>query len=204
MSTLLLIRHGDNEYLKKNRLPGHQPGIHLNEHGRQQAAELARTLGPLPIKAIYSSPLERAVETAEPLAKALGLEIQLRPLLTDVDPGKWTGRSWKVLRRTKEWKVIQYAPSLFRFPGGETFLEAQQRVVATLEELSAAHKKEMIAVFFHADSIRLAVSYYLGLPVDNFQRLTIFAGSVTILGIEAMSARLLACNLIPPFALPKL
>ncbi len=203
MPTLLLIRHGENDYLKKNRLPGHRPGIHLNERGRQQAAELARSLSQLPIKAIYASPLERAVETAEPLAQALGLGIQIRPPLTDVDPGLWTGRSWKALHRTKQWKVIQHTPSQFQFPGGETFLQAQERIVAALIAISAAHKREMVAVVFHADPIKLAVAHYLGLPLDNFQRLTIHAGSVTVLKIGAPAARLLALNLIPPFSFPK-
>jgi probable phosphoglycerate mutase len=203
MTTLLLVRHGENDYLKKDRLPGHLPGIHLNERGREQAAELARTLGQLPIKAIYASPLERAVETAEPLAHALGLGIQIRPPLTDVDPGLWTGRSWKDLRRTKDWKVIQHTPSQFQFPGGETFLQAQQRVAAALAEIAAAHKKEMVAVVFHADPIKLAVAYYLGLPLDNFQRLTIHAGSVTVLKIDGSAARLVSINLIPPFSFPK-
>ena len=203
MSTLLLIRHGENDYLKKNRLPGHLPGIHLNERGREQAAELVRTLGQLPIKAIYSSPLERAVETAEPLAQTLGLGIQIRPPLTDVDPGLWTGRSWKDLRRTKDWKVIQHTPSQFQFPGGETFLQAQQRIVAALTAISTAHKREMVAVVFHADPIKLAVAHYLGLPLDNFQRLTIHAGSVTVMEIGESTARLLASNLIPPFSFPK-
>ncbi|MFH1907463.1 MAG: histidine phosphatase family protein, partial [Chloroflexota bacterium] len=87
MPTLFLIRHGDNDYLKKGRLAGQLPGVHLNETGREQAAELARTLAGVPLKALYSSPLERAVETAEPLAMALRLEVQPRPDLTDTDVG---------------------------------------------------------------------------------------------------------------------
>jgi probable phosphomutase (TIGR03848 family) len=203
MPTLLLIRHGENDYLKKNRLPGHLPGIRLNERGREQAAELARTLGQLPIKAIYASPLERAVETAEPLAQTLSLGIQIRPLLTDIDVGHWVGRSWKTLGRTKHWKVIQHTPSQFQFPGGETFLQAQERVVNVLDAIAVAHKKEMVAVVFHADPIKLAVAHYLGLPLDNFQRLTIHPGSVTVLKIDTLAARLLAINLIPPFSFPK-
>jgi probable phosphoglycerate mutase len=203
MPTLLLIRHGENDYLKKNRLPGHLPGIHLNERGHEQAAELARTLGQLPIKAIYASPLERALETAEPLAQTLGLGIQIRPPLTDIDVGDWAGRSWKALGRTKHWKVIQHTPSQFQFPGGETFLQVQQRVVNALDAIAVAYKKEMVAVVFHADPIKLAVAHYLGLPLDNFQRLTIHTGSVTVLKIDALAARLLAINLIPPFSFPK-
>ena len=89
MPTLLLIRHGENDYLKNSRMPGRLPGIHLNARGLEQAAELSRTLSVLPIIALYSSPLERAIETAEPLAQMLGLEIQILPDLTDTDVGEW-------------------------------------------------------------------------------------------------------------------
>jgi probable phosphomutase (TIGR03848 family) len=204
MPTLLLIRHGDNEYLAKNRLPGHTPGIHLNKHGREQADELSKSLSHLPIKAIYASPLERAIETAEPLANSTGQEIKIQPGLIDADVGEWEGRFWKVLRRTKFWKVIQQAPSKFQFPGGESFVQVQERVIATLNDLILAHHDELIAVFFHADPIKLAVAHYIGLELDNFQRLTSSPGSVTILNADKSNMKLLALNLIPPISLPKI
>ncbi len=203
MPTLLLIRHGENDTLVKNRMPGRISGIHLNQRGHEQAAELARTLSRLPIKAIYSSPLERAVETAEPLAQSLGLEIQLRPDLTDTDVGEWEGRSWKTLSHTRLWKVVQQTPSQFQFPGGETFVQAQERVVRTLDAIASAHADELIAVVFHADPIKLAVAHYLGLPLDNFQRLSAHTGSVTILKMDGSAVKLLGLNLIPPFTFPK-
>jgi probable phosphoglycerate mutase len=203
MPTLLLIRHGENNYLKKNKMPGHIPGIHLNKRGREQAAELAHTLSRLPIKVVYSSPLERAVETAEPLAQSLGLGIQLHPDLTDTDVGEWEGRSWKALGRTGLWKVVQETPSQFRFPGGETFVQAQERVTRALDAIARTHADELVAVVFHADPIKLAVAHYLGLPLDNFQRLSAHTGSVTILKMDGSAAKLLALNLIPPFSFPK-
>lgn len=203
MPTLLLIRHGENDYLAKNKLPGRIPGIHLNKHGHEQAAQLAQSLSKLPIKAIYCSPLERAIETAEPLARSLGLEIQLRPDLTDTDVGEWEARSWKVLGRTRLWKVIQKTPSQFQFPGGESFVQIQERVVGALDDIVSAHSDELIAVVFHADPIKLAVAHYLGLGLDNFQRLTANTGSVTILKTDGSSVKLLALNLTPPLSFPK-
>jgi len=203
VTTLLLIRHGENDYLKKNILPGRIPGVHLNDKGRQQAEALAAALKDLPIAAIYSSPLERAVETASPLAQEKGLEIKVEPGLSDTDVGVWAGRSWKVLERSKAWKVIQQTPSQFRFPGGESFAENQERAVAALERIAAAHRKDkMVAVVFHADPIKLAVAHYIGLPLDNIQRLTARTGSVTILKIDGPKIKLLALNLIPPFSFP--
>jgi broad specificity phosphatase PhoE len=132
------------------------------------------------------------------------LEIQLRPDLTDTDVGEWEGRSWKVLGRTRMWKVIQNSPSQFQFPGGETFLQTQERIVRTLDGIAGAHQADdLIAVVFHADPIKLAVAYYLGQPLDTFQRLSAHTGSVTILKKDGAAVKLLALNLIPPFSFPK-
>lgn len=206
MPLLLLIRHGENEFVKTGKLAGRLPGIHLNEHGRHQAAELARALAGIPLRAIYSSPLERAVETAEPIASGRKLEIQLRPELADSDIGKWQGRSLKSLRRLKKWKVVQQAPSRFTFPEGESFLQTQTRIASCLDEIAASHKlKDIVAVVFHADPIKLAVAHYLGMPLDHFQRLGCDTGSVTVLHVNETGAYLVKLNQRPPFDfIPKL
>jgi probable phosphoglycerate mutase len=198
MLTFLLIRHGENEYLVKNKLPGQLPGIHLNSRGQEQAENLADSLGNLPITAIYSSPLERAMETASPLARKLGLPIKQVPGLMDADVGKWANRSWKSLVRTKYWQVIQQTPSEFRFPGGESFVELQHRVIRELEELRSRHQEGLLAVFFHADSIKLALAHYLNMRLDDFQKWSISAGSITILKFDAHGVRVLGMNLNPP------
>jgi probable phosphoglycerate mutase len=203
MPTLLLIRHGENDFLATQRLPGRLSGIHLNEAGHQQAAQLAQCLEKMTVRAIYSSPLERAVETAEPLAEALHLKVILDPDLTDIDPGDWTGRSLKSLRRSVLWKGIQETPSKFQFPHGETFAQAQARIANALEIIENAHPDDLVAIFFHADPIKLAVSDYLGLPLDNFQRLSVNAGSVTVMKIDGSVPKLLAANLMPPFSFPE-
>ncbi|MEO7840130.1 MAG: histidine phosphatase family protein, partial [Anaerolineales bacterium] len=125
MPILLLIRHGENDYVKTSKMAGRIPGIHLNEQGQKQAQALGEALKDFPITAIYSSPLERAMETAAPIAEARKLEITQEPDLMDTNIGKWEGKSWKVLSLTKAWKIVQNAPSRFRFPEGESFAEAQ-------------------------------------------------------------------------------
>ncbi len=196
MLTLFLIRHGENDYLKEDRMPGRLPGISLNEAGRQQAWAIARKLAQAPICAIYSSPLERTMETAAPLAEALGLAVIPRPGLIEVDIGEWQGRSHKGLARLKAWKEVQETPSQFRFPGGETFADCQQRMVGEIEALCAQHKAdELLACFSHGDPIRLAAAHYLGMPLDHFQRLEIAPGSVTALQMSPQGIRLLYLNL---------
>ncbi|RPI30521.1 MAG: phosphoglycerate mutase [Chloroflexota bacterium] len=195
MAIVLLIRHGENDYVKKGRLAGRLQGIHLNEKGHCQARLVAEKLCSAPIKAVYSSPLERAVETAEPLARGLGLEVIIRQGLVETDYGDWQEKTVKGLSRLKLWRIVQSRPSLFRFPNGESFAEAQQRICQEIQALSAQHDpKDMIACFSHADPIKLAVAYFLGLPLDFFQRLAISPASVTALHIGEASSQLITMN----------
>jgi probable phosphomutase (TIGR03848 family) len=200
MPLLLLIRHGENDYTKKHKLAGYTPDVHLNERGQSQAQALAEGLKEVTIKAIYSSPLERAVETATPIATVRGLELQLEAGLLETNVGKWQGRSLAALRLQKAWKVVQTAPSRAQFPEGEAFYECQARIVAALDSSARRYKpQDIIAVVFHADPIKLAVAHYIGLPLDHFQRLSCDTGSLTALYISESGANLLKLNQRPPF-----
>jgi probable phosphomutase (TIGR03848 family) len=201
MPLLLLIRHGENEFVKTGKLPGHLPGIHLNERGQKQAQALGEALKDIPLKAIYSSPLERAMETAEPIATPHQLEIIQEPGLRDANVGKWEGKSLKVLRLTNAWKVVQHSPSRFQFPEGESFIDLQTRIANALESIVKKHNKpkDIVAVVFHADPIKLAVAHFLGLPLDHFQRLSCDTGSVSALYLGEMGANLIKLNQRPPF-----
>lgn len=205
MTIILLIRHAENDYLKRGRLAGRQPGVHLNEVGRAQAEALAQELAQAPLKAVYSSPLERALETAVPIARAFGLEVIPRPGLNEVDFGAWQKKTLKQLRRRKLWHIVQSAPSQAQFPQGETFRAAQDRIVTELMELSSQYKaKDLIACITHSDIIKLAVAYFLGLPLDFFQRMVIFPASITTLSLHPNGARLIHLNhtLSPPWMKP--
>jgi probable phosphomutase (TIGR03848 family) len=206
MPLLLLIRHGENNFVKTGKMAGRIPGVHLNERGQKQAQALGEALLGVPIKAVYASPLERAMETATPIAESHKLKIVQEPDLMDTDIGKWQGRSWKLLALKKEWKIVQHAPSRFRFPEGESFPECQLRIVNVLERIVQTHKKpqDVVAVVFHADPIKLAVAHFLGMSLDHFQRLGCDTGSVTALHVNEMGAHLLKLNQRPPFDfLPK-
>jgi probable phosphoglycerate mutase len=201
MPLLLLIRHGENDFVKTGKLPGQTSGIHLNERGQKQAQALGEALKAVPIKAIYSSPLERAMETAEPIATSHKLEIRQEAGLKDADVGTWQGKSIKTLRLTNAWKIVQHSPSRFHFPEGESFMDVQTRIVNALEGIVKRHNKpkDIIAVVFHADPIKLAVSHFLGLPLDHFQRLSCDTGSLTALFVGDMGANLIKLNQRPPF-----
>jgi probable phosphoglycerate mutase len=199
MPVFLLIRHAENDYLKQGRLGGRLPGVHLNEEGRAHAQAvgeaLAQRLKEAAPKGIYSSPLERTLETAQTIASLLRLTVIPREGLLETDCGHWSGKTVKSVRRLRLWKAVQQTPSTFQFPGGETFYQCQQRIVAELEMLRTKHDaKDVILCVTHADPIKLAIAHYLGLPLDNFQRLVVSPASVTVLGINEKGGHLLAMN----------
>ncbi len=183
MTDILLIRHGENDYTHKGKLAGWTPEVHLNEKGLAQAQALAEHLAAAPLKAIYSSPLERAVETALPLARAKKLPIQELEGIGEVRYGEWTGKSLKLLSRTKLWTVVQRQPARMEFPGGETLRAVQARAVNAVEAIARQHPKQLIAVFSHGDVIKLILAHYLGAPIDLFQRLLVNTGSISQLRV---------------------
>lgn len=203
MAYALLIRHGQNDWVSKNRLAGWTPGVHLNDVGRRQAEQLAERLSALPLKAIYSSPLERCTETAEALALTHNLNIVVVDQVGEVRYGKWEGKKIKKLSKKKTWHAVQHFPGRFRFPEGESLFEVQQRAVAAVESLSRQHKDEMFAIVSHADVIKLVLAHYLGLHIDLFQRLAISTASVSILALpENGSVRVLRINDHGPIEAP--
>jgi probable phosphomutase (TIGR03848 family) len=193
MMNLLLIRHAENDWVGK-RLAGWTPGIHLSEQGRAQAAALAQRLAEVPLTAVYSSPLERTLETARPLAEAHGLQVQVRERLGETRFGEWTGRSLDELKKEELWPVIQVYPAGARFPGGESMREVQARFVAELEAIRDDHAEETVAIVSHSDPIKMATAYHLGLPLDLFQRLVISPASVTAFSFGRFGPRLVVMN----------
>jgi probable phosphomutase (TIGR03848 family) len=193
MTTLILIRHAHTDWADK-KLAGWLPDVHLDEQGLQQAEALVERLQSIEIAAIYSSPLDRAIETAQPLAKARGLKIIKTPGLGEVKYGDWQGHSLKVLSHKKEWRSVQIAPSTFQFPNGESFREMQNRAVAAVEKITADHAKDTIALFSHGDVIKAIVAYHSGIALDNFQRIAISPASISVVDLGPFGARLHRLN----------
>jgi len=194
---LLLIRHARTDWVGE-RLAGWTSGVHLNDEGRVQVAALVHRLTEVPLAAIYSSPLERTLETACPLAEAHGLTVQVCERLGETQYGDWTGRPLKELRDEELWPVIQVYPEGARFPGGESLTEVQARIVAQLDTIRDAHPGQAVAVVSHADPIKMAVAHYTGLALDLFQRLTISPASMTALTFTRFGPRLICMNYVDP------
>jgi probable phosphomutase (TIGR03848 family) len=176
---VLLVRHGQTPTTGK-LLPGRAPGLHLADIGHEQAQRAADRIAALKtVDAIYASPLERARETAAPIAKARKLKVQIDKGLLECDFGDWTGAELKNLMKLPEWNTVQRAPSTFTFPGGESFTAMQNRIVGAIDRLRAKHPGGTIVCVSHADPIKAAVAHAMGTHIDLFQRIVISTCSVS-------------------------
>ncbi len=175
---LLLIRHALTPHVG-NRLSGWSSGVHLSDEGRKQAARLAERLHDVQIDAVYSSPLDRALETAQPVARDHKLRVRQREEMGEVKYGELEGKSLKTLAKGKIWSRLRAWPSDVRFPGGESLRETQARAVAAIERLRAEHVNQVVAVVSHGDWIRLSVAHYLGVHIDLYRRINVDPASVS-------------------------
>lgn len=188
-----LIRHASHDLLNK-RLAGRQPGVHLNARGVQEAAALAERLGDLGIARVYTSPMERTRETAEPIARKLGCELLEAPALLEIDYGDWTNLTLEEAARDERWREYNAFRSGTRVPGGESLRDVQVRVVGEMERLRDAGGDETVALVSHCDVIRAAVMNFLAIPLDFVLRVEISPASVSIVRLDHWGARVLCLN----------
>lgn len=210
MPILHLIRHATNDFVKHGRLPGHGPNLHLNAEGRGQAQALVAMFDGQPLDAIYSSALERAIETALPLAAARGLTVRVRLTLRDTDAGAYTGRLLRELGEdaaTREtWQEIRERPAEGRFPGGESPGDMRARVIAELERIAAAHpdlpatpegvpgRPAAVAVVMHNSTTQAALAHFLGMPFEHYERLAVGPASVSSVLLGGKAPFILTTN----------
>lgn len=181
---LLLIRHAVNDFVKTGKLAGWTPGVHLNDEGRAQAVALGERLASTKLDAIYASPLDRTVETAQAiLAHHPDLQLQTVNEIGELKIGDWQGAELSKLYRRKQWFMVQAFPSRTRFPNGETFGQAQLRAIDALEAMAVRHPRGRVAVVSHADIIKLVLAYYLGAPLDMFQRINVSPASLSVVSV---------------------
>jgi probable phosphoglycerate mutase len=190
---LLLIRHATNDWVP-DRFAGWTPGVRLNEEGRSQAAAVAHRLSSTRLDAVYSSPLERALETAAFVSRPHGLDVQVLEGIGEIRGGDWEGRTLKSLREEPLWGAVQHYPSITRLPGGETLGEVQSRAVAAIEGLRQRHEGGVVAAVSHGDVIKGLIAHYAGLHLDLFQRLAVSPASVSVVQFTPHGPRLALMN----------
>lgn len=195
-----LVRHGETDAAQRG-LYGRSPGIALSEVGKSQAAFVAEHLRQQPIAAVYSSPLERAVETARPIAEARKLSVQIADAFIEVDQGDWTGVSWPELHKNPKWRLYNTFRSATGCPNGEMAVEIQARAVRGLSELLDTHAEQHVAVVSHADVIRAALCHYAGIPLDLSLRIEVSTASISVIDLRRESVRIVEVNRTLPHPL---
>ncbi len=182
MTTILLIRHAVNDFVKTGKLAGWTPGVHLNEEGQAQAEALGLRLADVPLDHIYTSPIDRTMETAQAIVKHhKHLAVEENTDIGEVQYGDWEGKKISDLRQRKMWDVVQEYPSRAYFPNGETMREVQVRIVNAIEGFVQKHPNQTIALVFHADLIKMTLAHYLGMHLDVFQRIVVSPASISTL-----------------------
>jgi broad specificity phosphatase PhoE len=193
VTTFFLVRHGTHDLLDRV-LCGRMPGVSLNANGREQTAHAAARLSQERLDLVQSSPLERARETAAPIAQHSGARIEVEAAINEIDLGEWTGRSFEEIKSDPAWQQWNTARQVSRAPGGESMLEAQQRVISHLDDVRRSHPTGRVALVSHSDVLRSIVLYYLGMSLDEFARIEISPASISTLVVENWGAKLLALN----------
>jgi broad specificity phosphatase PhoE len=188
MGVFHLLRHGEHGLLGKV-LAGRMPGVGMTERGRAEIASQAERLAGDKIAAIYASPLQRTRESAEIVAARLGLPIQFRDDLLELDFGEWTGATFDSIRADPRWQAWSTQRSLAAIPGGESMRQVQQRVVAALVELNERHLHETVVLVSHGDVIRAVLLFALGMPLDFYNRIEVGQGSISTIQIQPSGIR---------------
>jgi probable phosphomutase (TIGR03848 family) len=197
MTTFLLIRHALCDSVGRS-IAGRQRGVQLNDTGRRQAQRLADRLSPVQLAGVYSSPLERAVDTARPIASKQGLAVQVVEGLNEIDFGDWTGRALTDLDQLPDWQRFNRLRGSSSIPGGESMVEVLARALRELDRLRELHPapEAKVAVVSHGDVLRAVVAHLLGIPLNFMQRLQIDPASVSAVEMDNQAPRLLLLNSI--------
>jgi probable phosphoglycerate mutase len=195
MTNFLLIRHALCDPIGRS-IAGRQAGIHLNDLGRRQAQQLAERLQPIALEGIYSSPLERALETATAIGQAKRLPVRAAEAWNELDFGEWTGRALADLDGVPQWQRFNSFRSSSTIPGGENMVEVLGRVLRELDRLRDVHPAPTasVVVVSHGDVLRSLMAHVLGLHLDLFQRLEISPASISILEVTEGGSRILLLN----------
>ena len=192
-TTFWLIRHGETNTIGKT-ITGRLPGVTLTDNGRRQVDLLVQALARAPIEVIYASPLQRTMETAEPLARARNLNILTCEAVNELDFGDWAGKSWGELRELPQWRRFNTLRSSTPIPNGELMLDVQARIVREFECMRQRHPDQHIAIVTHSDIVKAAVAHFTGIPLDLFHRFEIAPASFSTIALDDHGPRLLRLN----------
>lgn len=203
MSTFLLARHAAHDWVGRG-IAGRMPHVSLNDEGRRQALELVGRLHGIPLDAIVCSPQPRTRQTAEPLAVARGLAIEVHAGFDEVDMGDWVGMSFRALEALgAPWRDWCERRASAHPPGGEAFVEVPRRALAALEDLRIAHPGGTVLVVSHGDVIKAVVARCLRMSLDDLETFDIAPASVSVIAAGKQSMQLRLLNATGPVPAPR-
>jgi broad specificity phosphatase PhoE len=197
MALFFLIRHGHNDSVG-HKIVGRLPGVHLNATGREEAQRLSERLAHFPLTHIFSSPLERARQTAAPLGRRLELEVVVCEDLHEIDFGGWAGLSFEDLAKIPLWRRFNEFRSTTRPPGGELMTDVQARMVGCVERLREEYPHGAMALVGHGDPLKTVIAHYAGIPLDHMMRLELNPASISILAVHDHGPKILCVNSLDP------
>jgi probable phosphomutase (TIGR03848 family) len=203
MTRIVLLRHAHSTANAKAILAGRTPGVNLSDRGIKESLEVADRLRGVEFSAIRVSPLERCLQTLEPLIAQMNQQskkaklppkIAIEEDLVEVDYGKWTGRKLSVLSKEKDWKIVQSTPSAMYFPGGEGLLEVQARAMRALNSIAHTPGQSPKLLVSHGDVIKAIIAGVVGTHLDHFQKIIIDPASISVLDFTGKDYRILTLN----------
>lgn len=192
-TTFFLVRHAVHDRVG-TVLCGRMPGVTLGQQGMAQAHALAQRFAHENIAGVCTSPLERAVQTAAPIADRLGMLAESCDDIGEIDFGSWTGSTFDELSDDSRWQDWNRCRSISRPPQGETMLEAQLRIVRAMERMRRLHAGRSVIFVSHSDVIKTALLYHLGLPIDSYARIEISPASISTVAVGDWGAKVIRMN----------
>ena len=193
---LILIRHGETSWNWERRIQGCRSDTELSQRGKEQAEKIALLLGKQKVDAIYSSPLKRAMDTAQAIAQAYGLEVNVAPELREIDAGELEGLFEDELGKRYEgfWREWRKGSPSLPLPGGESLEGLQRRAWGEIERMMERHPNEIVAVVSHLFANLAIICQALGLDLGNMRRLRQDPAAINILEITQRGNSLLLFN----------
>jgi broad specificity phosphatase PhoE len=183
LTLCLLVRHAAHDLVDRV-LVGRMDGISLSGAGRRQAVALGTRLKSFNVTGVQSSPRRRAADTAAVIAKSLGLDVEIRSALDELEFGAWTGSKFEDLAGDPQWACWNRERGRTRPPGGESMHEAQTRIVSHLNRMRETPSHGCIVMVSHAEVIRAAVLHAMSMPLDEWMRVDVPPASVTKLELR--------------------
>ena len=193
---IIFLRHGQAENNTKKILAGRTPGINLTEQGKEQAEQAGKMIKSLNISAIYSSPIDRAIQTAEIVGKHCDVKPILDDRLIELDMGKFTMMPYDEIFASHGNVFLKFYEGSLEIShnGVESFAEVQKRVFDIVDFIKNEHKGENVVLVTHMDPIKAMIGKVLSLKPEILFQLIIANASLNIFKYDDQNLYLSSIN----------